>query len=337
MGAQAGGDAWIAWVIGLALVVVPITITSAMMLPCIALGWVVDDLRGGQNLRSGFACRDRVDSVGRALRLGIRGISVITGMSGITGITGMSGTTGTGDRPVDKDAALPATCVFTLEANIGAGKSTLLRALAAGGGTAQGAWRSVATLPEPVDRWTRPLPGSSTSMLEHFYRSPSRNAAAFQGHVLQSRLDQLLDLKANAAGAPPALVSERSVWSDHAIFGALMRDDGNFSDVDWHVYCGWKDTATRVAAAHGFGLGGVVYLRTSPDVCHERLTRRARAGEQTITLEYLRRVHAVHEDWTATCTAAGVPLLVLDGDDEWNHAALAEAVVAWLRRQGAAV
>jgi deoxyadenosine/deoxycytidine kinase len=214
------------------------------------------------------------------------------------------------------------TRVFTVEANIGAGKSTLLQALAG-----EGELR-LTTLLEPIEAWTSPVPGTTAGMLEHFYADPGRHAASFQIHVLKTRLDQLLDLDPSPDTRPDAIVTERSIWSDHAVFGAMQREAGLISPVDWHTYSGWVDTALTVAAARAFALSGVVYLRTSPEVCHARLTRRARAGEHAVTLDYLRRVHGVHEAWTAAQAAAGVPVLVLDGDAEWNQPQLAAAVRA---------
>jgi thymidylate kinase len=45
----------------------------------------------------------------------------------------------------------------------------------------------------------------------------------------------------------------------------------------------------------------IFYLRTKPDTCLERLQRRRRPEEiNTVTLDYLKRIHELHETWLAT-------------------------------------
>jgi deoxyadenosine/deoxycytidine kinase len=40
----------------------------------------------------------------------------------------------------------------------------------------------------------------------------------------------------------------------------------------------------------------LVYLRTDPAVCHERMRRRARSQEAGVPLDYLARIHQKHEE-----------------------------------------
>lgn len=41
----------------------------------------------------------------------------------------------------------------------------------------------------------------------------------------------------------------------------------------------------------------LVYLRTCPEVVFERMKARAREEESCVPLEYLRKLHKLHEDW----------------------------------------
>lgn len=40
-----------------------------------------------------------------------------------------------------------------------------------------------------------------------------------------------------------------------------------------------------------------VYLRAKPETCLERIRSRNRSEEQSITLDYLRQLHELHEGW----------------------------------------
>ena len=47
----------------------------------------------------------------------------------------------------------------------------------------------------------------------------------------------------------------------------------------------------------------VVYLRSTPELCYERIKLRGRSGEEDITLKYLQDLNQAHEDWIK-CYAA---------------------------------
>lgn len=221
--------------------------------------------------------------------------------------------------------------VFALEANIGAGKSTLL--------TAFGGRLPVCPHPvllEPVDAWTASQESLSggRSMLHAFYQDPATNAAAFQSFVINTRLAQLVStcsptpLSSYGTDDAPtmtAIISERSIWSARGVFGELTVPK---TDPNWVAYDCWAEHAEWVAASvSGAYLAGIIYLRTSPAVCLTRIDRRGRPAEtaadptqQTspddttrggISLAYLERLHARHEEWVGM---QGCPVLVLDGD-----------------------
>ena len=42
---------------------------------------------------------------------------------------------------------------------------------------------------------------------------------------------------------------------------------------------------------------GYIYLKTNPNVSHERIVKRLRSGEEAIPLEYLTELHNKHNDW----------------------------------------
>jgi thymidine kinase len=60
----------------------------------------------------------------------------------------------------------------------------------------------------------------------------------------------------------------------------------------------------------------IVYLRTTPEICYQRLKMRCREEEKVIPLEYLDAVHRLYEEWliTGSLFPAAAPVLVMDAD-----------------------
>ena len=69
-----------------------------------------------------------------------------------------------------------------------------------------------------------------------------------------------------------------------------------------------------------------MYIRCSPEICYQRIQKRARPGEEPITLEYLYELHEKHEKMY------GQAALVLDG--ECSTSTLASQIQAVLRAKG---
>ena len=57
-----------------------------------------------------------------------------------------------------------------------------------------------------------------------------------------------------------------------------------------------------------------IYLRTSPQICYQRLTKRGRKEESSVPLEYLEEIHQKHEDWMSN----EPNVLFLDGNPEFE-------------------
>lgn len=67
----------------------------------------------------------------------------------------------------------------------------------------------------------------------------------------------------------------------------------------------------------------VIYVRTSPKFCYDRLNLRGRVEEKdTVSLQFLEEIHERHEDWLIALnnTRYYVPSLVIvvDGDKQLN-------------------
>ena len=107
------------------------------------------------------------------------------------------------------------------------------------------------------------------------------------------------------------IITERSVETDRNVFAKMLYDAGDISQDEFQIYTLWFDEFLTDVP-----LGGIVYINASPDVCLERIGKRARSGE-TIQMDYIQRCHQYHEDWIR---ARGCPLLELPANEDMIEA-----------------
>ena len=97
-------------------------------------------------------------------------------------------------------------------------------------------------------------------------------------------------------------IFERSPMSSRQLFVARMVEKGELSEMDRKLY-------DEIFAYMGWTADLDVYIRCSPETCLRRIQQRARPGEDTITLEYLRELHDKHETIYGRTAA-----VILDGE-----------------------
>lgn len=208
------------------------------------------------------------------------------------------------------------TLVVSVVGNIGSGKSSLLDAIKE---VSKG---SIACVPEPISEWVSPVLSSGQSMLEAYYADKRRNAFAFQMFILLTRVRQIrrsIDVvEREWDGGPGAVVVvERGPWVDVPLIGQVVRDQGLTNDSEWLTLTEWSNESLSSLPA----LCGIVYLRTLPQQCVERIAARARDGENLIDADYVQQIHDSHEANLAStianrCRAPCMPCLILDGQEK---------------------
>nr|XP_035137463.1 thymidine kinase 2, mitochondrial isoform X6 [Callithrix jacchus] len=102
----------------------------------------------------------------------------------------------------------------------------------------------------------------------------------------------------NVRGHNPLMSSvrlmERSIHSARYIFVENLYRSGKMPEVDYIVLSEWFDWILRNMDV---SVDLIVYLRTNPETCYQRLKRRCREEEKVIPLEYLEAIHHLHEEW----------------------------------------
>jgi len=172
-----------------------------------------------------------------------------------------------------------------IEGNIAAGKTTL-------GHTLAKANPGLTFWEEPVADWRE------WGILEAYYQDPKRWALTMQIAALNGRMRLFRKAMGETHGITGReqsnrLILERSVLTDRHIFAELNRRLGNINAMEWLVYTSIRQPLDEAIMADA----RIIYLRTTAEVCLERIIKRGREEEQNISLEYLRQLEQMHDEW----------------------------------------
>ncbi|XP_012276035.1 deoxynucleoside kinase isoform X2 [Orussus abietinus] len=188
-----------------------------------------------------------------------------------------------------------------VEGNIGSGKTTFLSHFRK--------YDNTTVLQEPIELW-RNVGG--TNLLDLMYKNPGKYSFLFQSYV------QLTMLQLHAQPCHrPYKVMERSVYSA-CCFIENMRRTKVLEDVETKVLNEWYDFSLKETKIE---TDLIVYLRTTPEVVYERMQARGRKEETSVSLEYLRQIHQIHDEWLkdGALFKLPAPVMILDGDKSLNE------------------
>jgi deoxyadenosine/deoxycytidine kinase len=171
----------------------------------------------------------------------------------------------------------------SIEGNIGSGKSTLLRNLR----EKYSNDKKVVFVDEPVEDWESIQNEHGMPMLQLFYNDQKTHAFAFQMMAFISRLSKLKEAVGKNPGA--IIITERSLYTDKMVFAQMLRDSNEILYEHHQIYLKWFDTFVS-----DFPVDKIIYVKTPPQICHERIAIRSRNGESVIPLDYLEKCHLYH-------------------------------------------
>ena len=208
--------------------------------------------------------------------------------------------------------------IYSVDGNIGAGKTTFLEAIrtAIPEGTVE--TNKIHIVLEPIGEWLRLKHSDGRSLLELFYADKKRWAYTFQNCAILTRLNATLEaLKTLPADA--IVLTERSVLTDRYVFAEMLRTSGDLDSLEWELYCKWFD-----AFASSLPIEGIIYLSTDLGTAAQRITKRARLGEELVTFDYLIELDTQHRSWLKSTK---LPVLEICTDTPELMAASMTAVV----------
>jgi len=176
--------------------------------------------------------------------------------------------------------------IITIEGNIGSGKSTLLEFLR---NELVLSNQKVIFMKEPVDEWEYIKDSNGNTMLQKFYENQEKYSFPFQVMAYISRLKLLKETVEKNPNA--IIISERSLYTDKYVFAKMLHETNKIEDVNYQIYCKWFDTFVK-----DYPIAKIIYVKTDPKICHDRITKRSRLGESSIPLDYLVSCDKYHDD-----------------------------------------
>ncbi len=192
--------------------------------------------------------------------------------------------------------------VVSVEGNIGSGKSTLVEMLK----ESLGKEKDIIFLQEPVEEWNTIMDKNGQTILQKFYADQQKYSFAFQ---MMAYITRLALLRKTVKENPNAvIVTERCLYTDKFVFAQMLYDAGKIEDVEFSIYLNWFDEFIE-----DLPISKMVYIKTCPNVCYERMIKRNRNGEAGIELSYLEQCHDYHQKMVDHMK---VPVLDIDGNKD---------------------
>ena len=195
--------------------------------------------------------------------------------------------------------------IISIEGNIGSGKSTLMENLK----EYYKDNNEIIFLREPVDEWSLIKDSNGITILEKFYQDQHKYSFSFQMMAYISRLNVLrTTLKSLEQDKKYVIITERSLNTDRYVFAKMLYETFKMEEVNYQIYLTWFDTFSEEFPVHK-----IVYVKASSEICHMRISKRSRKGEQIIPISYLDTCNQYHENMIEK-HSQNIQCILLDGN-----------------------
>jgi len=172
--------------------------------------------------------------------------------------------------------------------NIGAGKTTLTNLLA----------KNMKWEPHYEDVDDNPY-------LNDFYEDMQRWSFNLQIYFLNSRLDQITRIRQSGK----TVIQDRTIYEDAHIFAPNLHSMGLMTSRDFNNYQQLFQLMSKFVSPPDL----LIYLRASVPTLVNQIARRGRDYENSIRIDYLKRLNERYEAWISTYEQG--KLLIIDIDD----------------------
>ncbi|HXP48562.1 MAG TPA: deoxynucleoside kinase [Bacteroidia bacterium] len=162
--------------------------------------------------------------------------------------------------------------LIAVAGNIGSGKTTLTRLLAK-----HYKWK-----PHFEDADENPY-------LNDFYEDMQRWSFNLQVSFLNSRLQQIQQIRKNNK----TVIQDRTIYEDGYIFASNLHSMGLMTTRDYENYMSLFNTMLEFVLPPDL----LIYLRASVPTLVKQIQKRGRPYEESIRLDYLRRLNERYEAW----------------------------------------
>ncbi len=177
---------------------------------------------------------------------------------------------------------------ITVAGNIGVGKSTLVRLLC-----------------ESMDCTPFFEPVTENPYLADFYEDMQAWGFHSQVYFLMRRLR----IHRRLMNKPGTVIQDRSVYEDAEIFAHNLYQQQAITDRDYETYRELYHVLVEFLPPPDL----VIYLRASVQTLQDRIAKRDRSYERTISADYLLELNGLYENWVEKFDLC--PILTVPSDD----------------------
>ena len=177
---------------------------------------------------------------------------------------------------------------IAIAGNIGSGKTTLTGLLAK-----QMGWKA---LYESVD---------DNPYLDSFYEDMKRWSFNLQVYFLNSRFRQVVDIRKSNK----TIIQDRTIYEDAYIFAPNLHSMSLMTSRDFDNYLSLFELMSSFIEPPDL----LIYLRASVPTLVNQIQKRGRDYEETIRIDYLKKLNERYEEWINTYTIG--KLLIVDVDN----------------------
>jgi len=177
---------------------------------------------------------------------------------------------------------------IAIAGKIGSGKTTLTGLLS----------KHYNWIPQYEDVETNPY-------LNNFYEDMQRWSFNLQIYFLNSRFRQIIDIRKSGK----TIIQDRTIYEDAYIFAPNLHSMGLMPTRDFDNYSSLFELMSTFIQAPDL----LIYLRAGVPTLVNQIQKRGRAYENSIRLDYLKRLNERYEAWISTYEIG--KLLIIDVDN----------------------
>lgn len=179
---------------------------------------------------------------------------------------------------------------IAIAGNIGSGKTTLTRLLAK-----QMGWKA---LYESVD---------DNPYLDSFYEDMKRWSFNLQVYFLNSRFRQVVDIRKSNK----TIIQDRTIYEDAYIFAPNLHSMSLMTSRDFDNYLSLFELMSSFIEPPDL----LIYLRASVPTLVNQIQKRGRDYEETIRIDYLKKLNERYEEWINSYTIGRLLIVDVDNTD----------------------
>jgi deoxyadenosine/deoxycytidine kinase len=178
---------------------------------------------------------------------------------------------------------------IAIAGNIGSGKTTLTGLLA----------KHYNWIPQYEDVDTNPY-------LNNFYEDMQRWSFNLQIYFLNSRFRQIIDIRKSGK----TIIQDRTIYEDAHIFAPNLHSMGLMPTRDYENYSSLFELMSSFILPPDL----LIYLRASVPTLVNQIQKRGRAYENSIRLDYLKRLNERYEAWISTYEIGKLLIIEVDNN-----------------------